>query len=133
MHSPSEEGAVQGSLGGLPLTPQKVSSDALYSSVLLVNKSYLCHTCLYYASLPILTLPLYSLFISILSLAAAFLVESVKTLTDEDAASGAELTRLSITEALMDKQQYVFDDLLNLPAMKAITAEPLHEVGGMLP
>ena len=103
------------------------------SSALLVNTSCLCHTCLYYTSLPILTLPLYSLFISILSLASAFLVESVKTLTDEDAASGAELTRLSITESLMDKQQYVFDDLLNLPAMKAITAEPLHEVGGMLP
>ena len=87
--------------------------------------SSLCHSLLPLP--PPLPLPLF-LPIHFPSLSVKFLLESVKTFTEEDTASGLDQARQLIVEVLMDSQCFVFDHMLRLPAVRALNREPLHKV-----
>ena len=63
------------------------------------------------------------------SLSVKFLLESVKTFTEEDTASGLDQARQLVVEVLMDSQFFVFDHILRLPAVRALSGEPSHKVG----
>ena len=63
------------------------------------------------------------------SLAVKFLVELVKTFNADDAGTGRDHACQLIVELLMDEQQFVFDYMLNLPAVGALRGDPLHKVG----
>ena len=52
----------------------------------------------------------------------------MKTFTDADAGSGLDQARQLITEVVMDSQHFIFDHMLLLPAVKALTGEPTHKV-----
>lgn len=62
------------------------------------------------------------------SLSVKFLLESVKTFTEEDTASGLDQARYLVVEVLMDSQVFVFDHILRLPAVRALREEPSHKL-----
>ena len=87
---------------------------------------------------PLLTLPSYVYLpppYMPIRLATKFLIELLKTYcTVNEGEEPLKLTERAIVLAIADPRQLVFDDLLALPAVKALETKKIHQVcvdGGM--